>query len=236
MGDVFPGITIALPVGSHPDYKKYLSECLVSINSQMRINDEIILINDMAELTYSDYFGKGWLYWDDPMRKVHENPWLLGCAASWNIGVSLAKNDLVLLMGSDDVLLPECLDTLRQAYLEQNKMDAWYNLTIEITEGPDTGIHTVFNNAAAVTKGLWKLTGGFPPSGFAAPDALLISIMMVHMPERLIQVREGTPLYRARVHEAQDTPRQAGRFWEEVISIRNKETRDWKQPQWTNKA
>lgn len=222
-------ITIVVPVGPQPEYKQYLGECLGSISSQTINEDELIIVDDMAHLTEVDigrYYGRG---------RVHhiKNDWLLGCADSWNRGVSIAANNLVLLMGSDDKLLPEALDALREAYKVNNEKAGWYNLTIQIDEGPDAGIHAVLNNAAAVTKDLWQWTGGFPPSGFAAPDALLISIMLVHMPDRLIQVKEGTPLYWCRVHEAQDTRRMAAPLSWEVIQIRNLETARWEKPTWT---
>lgn len=212
------GITVVVPVGPQPEYKQYLAECFSSICEQMLSEDEIIVIDDRAGL--SDTFIKSW----GTKVRHYSNDWLLGCADSWNRGVALAKNDLCLLMGSDDRLYPDCLDEIREAYLAYNYLDAWYNLTIDITDGPDAGIHSVFNNAAAATRGLWRYLGGFPPSGFAAPDALAISILMVHAPERLIQVKEGTPLYWCRHHNAQDTPRQAGAFNQQVIDIRNIET------------
>lgn len=226
-------ITIVVPVGPQPEYKKYLKECIQSIQNQYDPKDEIIVIDDMAYLRYSDVYPVPYFHSPDRLR-IEGNDWLLGCADSWNRGVALAQNDLVLLMGSDDKLLPGALDALRETYTANKGKAAWYNLTMQIDEGPDTGVHTVFNNAAAVTKELWKMTGGFPPSGFAAPDALMISIMMVHMSDRLIQVKEGTPLYWARVHDAQDTQRMAAPLSWEVIQIRNLETARWKEPKWTS--
>jgi glycosyltransferase involved in cell wall biosynthesis len=230
MGEEIPGVSVVVPVGPQKEYLNYLKECVYSISDQMFPQDEIVLVDDMANL--NEHVDM-WSARSKGTIRYTRNDWLLGCADSWNRGVALAKNDLVLLMGSDDVLLPDALDALREAYVENNGNAAWYNLTIQIDEGPDTGTHTVFNNAAAVTKELWKLTGGFPPSAFAAPDALLISIMMVHMSDRLIQVKEGAPLYWCRVHDAQDTQRMAGPFNWEVIQIRNVETARWKEPTWT---
>lgn len=216
-------ITVVIPVGPHPDYKKYLPECLESVQEQLKYGDQLIVIDDQAHLD---------LYYtiDPDNNKVWKTPWLLGCAASWNCGVGLSRNDLVLLMGSDDRLLPNCLDSLRKAYEENKGKAAWYNLTIQI----ENETHSVFNNAAAITKKLWKELGGFPPSaGVGGPDSLAISIMIVHFPDRLIQVREGYPLYWCRVHSAQETPRSAGFFSSEIVSIRDKETARWTKPEWT---
>lgn len=235
------GITVAVPVGPQQEYKQYLGECLDSVSEQMTDKDQIIIVDDQAHLE-ARHIPENLDFCvetnpeqvRDGQYVIWRTSWLVGCADAWNAAVSMAGNSLVLLLGSDDRLYPDCLDELRDAYTAHNYLDAWYNLTVEITEGPDKGIHDVFNNAAAVTKGLWNLLGGFPPSaGAGAPDALLISVMLVHMPERLIQVKEGTPLYWARVHDAQETPRQAGFFNWEVIQIRNKETQRWQKPTWT---
>lgn len=230
------GVSVIVPVGPQPEYRKYIDECIYSITEQTCSLDEIILIDDMSHFEtwfWGLYDNHADLLFPCPVRVI-KNLWLSGCAQSWNFGVASSRNDLCLLMGSDDRLYPDCLDELREAYAAHDYLDAWYNLTISITEGPDVGIHSVFNNAAAVTRGLWGMTGGFPPSaGVGAPDALLISIMLVHMPERLIQVKEGVPLYWCRHHNAQDTPRQAGFFNWEVIQIRDKETQRWQKPTWT---
>lgn len=228
--NVSDGITIVVPVGPDPVYKKYLSECLDSIRTQMQDEDEIIIVDDKAKLIDDKEFISSW---KPTVEQYIVNPWLLGCAASWNIGVARAKNNLVLLAGSDDKLLPGALDALRKAHKNNNYRDAWYNLTVNLQDGTQT---SVFNNAAAVTKGLWNLTGGFPVSaGVGGPDALLISILLKHMPDRLIQVEEGKSYYWCRQHPAQDTLRQAAFFSGEIVSIRNRETVRWKQPEWTPK-
>lgn len=213
-------ITVVLPVGPQRAYRNYLGECLQSIREQTVQPQEIIIIDDMADLK-KDEIGE---------CSYIRNQWLLGCADSWNIGVANAITNPVFLMGSDDKLLPTCLEECLEEYYRQQKADAWYNVTIQLQNGDTSWL---FNNAAMVTKGLWNMTGGFPPSAFAGPDALLLSIMMVHMPERMLQVKQGTPLYWCRQHPDQDTLRNAARFNQPTIDIRNIETRDWKPPFWT---
>src|SRR5574337_184899 len=165
-------ITVVVPVGPQTAYRQFLLECLDSIYAQAEPPREIIIINDMADLKPSE----------TPGCTVYKNDWLLGCADSWNRGVALSKTDAVFLMGSDDKLLPGCLIECWKVYQEQQNRPAWYNVTCQIQDG---SIQWLPNNAAMITKKLWNLTGGFPPSSFAAPDALLLSIMMVHCPERI---------------------------------------------------
>ena len=79
-------------------------------------------------------------------------------------------------------------------------------------------------NAAMITRNLWKWANGFPPSAFAGPDALFLSRLMIHAPDRIIKVAEGKPNYWIRQHANQETGRQASFFLTEMDSIRNKET------------
>jgi hypothetical protein len=213
-------ISTIIPVGPDPAYKLYLLDAIKSVVEQMEFGDEILVVDDMAHLN-SEFFAAIPAPEGSTINYVR-NDWLLGCDASWNIGVALARNELCILMGSDDLLLPGCFAALREAYDQNDHRDAWYHFTIRLDNGE---VHSAFNNAAGVTKGLWKWIGGFPPSaGIGGPDALLISIMMIHGSEKLIQVKEGTPLYWVRQHAAQDTKRLASTFCQQVIDVRNIET------------
>jgi len=214
-------ISVVIPVGPNPEYIQWLDECIRSILDNEA--DEIIVIEDMAFLD---------LRWKNNHSYIqfYENDWLLGCADSWNRGVALAQNNLVFLMGSDDYLLPGCLEAVVNGYEINEGKDAWYNVTCQYENGD---LQDSPNNAAAVTRGLWKLTGGFEPAAFAAPDAHLLSIMMIHFPDRIIQVEKGTPYYFVRQHPYQDTPRQFGRFFTPVHQIRDIGTRTWTKPEWT---
>lgn len=216
----FGDVTVVVPVGPHCAYRDYLGECLQSIREQTVQPQEIIVVDDMAGLPAYSF----------PDCRIIKNDWLQGAADSWNRGVANAITNPVFLMGSDDKLMPTCLEECMAEYERQQKLDAWYNVTIELQNGETSWL---FNNAAMVTKGLWNMTGGFPPSAFAGPDALLLSIMMVHMSKRMVQVKQGTPLYWCRQHPEQDTLRNAARFNQPTIDIRNIETRDWKPPFWT---
>lgn len=222
------GITIVVPVGPNPVYLAYLPECLESIQQQMGEHDQLLIIDDQAYLQLDAFESY------NPRRMLFRTPWLSGCAHAWNFGVALAANEWCILMGSDDKLLPGALDACREVISGAADPLGYYHLTCQL----DTGeIIAHFNNAAMVSKALWKHTGGFPiTSTVGAPDALLISIMMVHMPQHLLQVKEGTPLYWVRQHEHQDTRQYAAFFNPEVISIRNKETARWTKPSWTEKA
>jgi hypothetical protein len=223
------GITAVVPVGPDPRYKDFLEECLHSIVEQMQAGDEILVVDDRANLE-PEFFAPIPLP-DGAVLNYVKTEWLSGCAAAWNIGVGLARNENCILMGSDDKLMEGCLAVCHQK-LSDTDYDAlgYYNLTCLTSEGETVA---AFNNAAMISKKLWYYLGGFPPTaGVGAPDALVISIMMVHLPQHLIQLGEGRPLYWVRVGEHQDTRKQAAPFNWEVIRIRDIETARWKPAEW----
>src|SRR5262245_63733783 len=92
-------ITIAIPVGPNASNRRWLGECLASIAEQTVTPNEILLIDDGANLDPFDY----------PALRVERTPWRLGVAGAFNAGVALAKNDLVLMLGSDDRLHPAAI-------------------------------------------------------------------------------------------------------------------------------
>lgn len=230
------GISIIIPLGPNPIYKSLLKECLRSIGSQMKYRepieekvalDEVIFVDDAAHLELRDVCDDlpGHTY-----KKI-DNGWLLGCAASWNIGISSARNEWCIMMGSDDTLLPGALDACRE--IINNKPDplGWYNFTCLDSDGEQ---YSWYNNAAMVSRKLWAATGGFPiTASLGAPDALLVSIMIAHFPDHLHKIKEGTSLYKVRIHPDQNGKQYAGVFNQQVIDVRNVETARWTKPEWT---
>lgn len=225
------GISIIVPVGPNPKYFEFLPECLDSIIEQMSGEDEVVLVDDMARAMngIAQYHGIG-PYSRFLLEKritIYENKWRMGCADCWNLGIAIARNNFCLMMGSDDKLMPGCLDAIREVIGSPDvDTHGWYNLACIDSNGEE---YNWYNNAACVSKLLWKATGGFPEeAGLGAPDALMVSCLMVHGPQHLHKIKEDTPLYWVRVWgEGQETPR-TGKYWEEIISVRNKVTENFK--------
>lgn len=231
-------VSVVIPVGPNEAYLKWLPECLDSVIKQTYPVDEIVLVDDSQGILgerYLDMLGFpalfdrprgdfGELRLDvigKPKVVVWRSPWTMGVPAAFNVGVGLASNELVFMLGSDDKLMPTCIEECVKTY-NKNKTDAWYSVTY-ITQGGEQSY--IPNNAAMVTKRLWRWLGGFPPSaGVGGCDALLLSILMKHAPHRIIYVKQGTSLCWLREHEHQDTRRNAWTFSGEIVSIRNKET------------
>jgi len=235
-------ISVVVPVGPNPVYLRWLPECIESIIQQTHKPLEIIIVDDQARIDIEKFIPYP-LYLDiekgelitkllrndsgepNPDIIYYRTAWNVGVADAFNFGVALSSAELVFMLGSDDKMMPTCLEEVVKEY-EKQKVEGWYNVTIVTSSGE---VMTLPNNTAAVHRKLCEWTGGFPPSaGVGAPDALLLSILLRHAPHKILQVKEGTPLCWLREHEHQDTRRNAGFFHGEVISIRDKETTRFK--------
>lgn len=235
-------ISVVIPVGPNPAYLEWLPECIESVLAQTHLPKEIIIVDDGANLqdTIANYFNyelspAGWRgggayarssYVDMPDVLYYKTVWNVGVADAFNFGVGLSTSNLVFMLGSDDKMMPTCLEEVVKEY-EKQGIEGWYNVSSILSSGD---IITVQNNNAAVTKGFFKELGGFPPSaGVGACDALLLSIIMVHYPDRIIKVKEGIPLVFSREHEHQDTRKNMAYFAMSgvVEAIRNLETQRW---------
>lgn len=212
-------ITVAIPVGPYPANKRWLDEALYSVYEQTHRPDEVLIVDDMAGIE-DNYYG----------TRVWYSPWRLGVAHAFNMGVALARNDLVFLMGSDDTLEPKCLERCIKEWEKNNKKDAYYYTGIRYMDNDEKqGLACGY---ALVTKGLWRKTGGFPvESAVGAPDAAFVSILMVHHKGSLVQVAGGVPLVNYRRHNESDT---AGRLpWQgAILETRDVLTNTWKKPEW----
>jgi len=222
-------ISVVIPVGPQPVYRQYFQECLDSLKAQTTPFSDVMLIDDMADLDKWDLdYGKL------PIR-IHKNPWLAGCAHSINFGVALAKNELIMLLGSDDIAQPWLVEDLTKAW-EAHKdpigyyhCDVEYNIPVGETQGCACG-------AAMVTKGLWERSGGFPPeSSVGATDTMFISIMLVHKDSgHMWRVESEKPPVYYRRHSESLTAKLGP--WQGVIfETRNILARDWKAPEWSKK-
>lgn len=225
-------MTVAVPVGPLPGHQAWLAACLESVAAQDAPVDEVVLVLDMADLApdlldLANSLFRGRL-------TVWRAPWLLGVAGAFNAGVGLASNDLVFLQGADDLMEPTCVGRCVEAWERNGRRDAYYWCDVAYLDGREFAHQALPCNAALVTRGLWRETGGFPPeTASGAPDAALVSILMVHRPEALVRVADR-PLVLVRVHEGQDTAARGP--WQGVIlETRDVLTRLWAPPAWSGR-
>lgn len=190
MANIEIPITIIVPVGPKPSHKHWLNEAVQSVREQMSPTDEAILIDNGADVEAEHPF------------EIWRFPHPMGLVAGFNAGVALAKNNLVLMLGSDDYLLPGCLDSLRDAYREHRDDEGWYYLGVQYSDGD---IQNTACHASMVTKKLWEKTGGFPLMSVAGmADHVFISLLLMHGLCNFYKVSEK-PLYFYRQHPDTET-------------------------------
>lgn len=204
----FP-ITIAIPVGPHPSNTRWLSEAIASCWAQTERPSEILLIDDGAHLDPAAY----------PDCRIWATPWASGVAHAFNYGVALASYDLVLMLGSDDKLLPNCIAECWRYWSGVQDAHGYYALPVVYDDGRE---QTDPCNAALVHKALWRLTGGFPiEAAIGACDSWLISKMWVAKGRMGSVYTVGDrPLYWYRDHAETDTHERAA-TWELLMAYRD---------------
>lgn len=238
-------VTVVIPVGPNPSNKRWLKECIDSVLAQTSLPNEILIIDDKANLGPPDLpiyaeesywepsrFEAVFVYPGYPDLKIWRTPWLSGIPHAFNYGVALARNELCVMLGSDDWLEPEAIEKLLETYNRNHKRDGFYGFTIKYSDNDE--IQDLPNNCAAVTKGLWKATGGFPPeSEIGACDSIFISMLIVHHPHVFWPVALGYPLYNYRRHNDSDTGTRPLAYQGAIHIVRDVFTKEWKKPTWT---
>ncbi len=199
-------ISVVIPVGPRPEHGRWLGEALESVKSQLEQGDEIIIVDNGFD---PQIRGMNLNY---PMR-LWASPWPLGTPVAFNVGVGLAWNEHVLLMGSDDLLLSGCLEACRKSIQRISDPYGWYYLGVEYSDGrtQNTPCH-----ASVVTRKLWRLTGGFPPeAAVGQSDKMLMEILNRNKgdkwPGNFYKVSD-IPLYWWRIHEDQETWRRLDKW------------------------
>ncbi len=215
-------VTVTIPVGPEPSHREWLDEAVQSVLDQAEDDDRVLLMFDGPPFSIANAEADRERAIYDP--KIHREliRWRVGVASAFNIGIGTDQAgwddlpELVIMLGSDDLLLPGAIDACVQTWEDNDRADAYYWMSIEYGDDREDKIQALPCNAAMVTRAFWRWSGGFPvETASGAPDAALVSMLMVHAPERLIAVQQGVPLQWVRVHEGQDT---AGRApWQGVI-------------------
>lgn len=205
-------VSVVIPVGPFPSNTRWLREAIDSVINQTLKPSDILLIGDGTSVTE---YAK--LAPFPTLIRVWESPARVGIAHAFNCGIALAMSELVFMMGSDDIMLPDCLADCVRTY-EQCRVDGYYHISLDYADEdgkPLDKIQTLPCNAAMVTKAFWQKVGGFPiEAAVGAPDRIMISLLMTRMPECLIPVAEGKPNLLVRVHPDTYTAKtgKTGRF------------------------
>ena len=213
-------ITVGVPVGPQSVYKQYLGECLDSIRAQTHPADEILLIDDMANLP------------EMPGVRIWRCPWVVGPACAQNFAVALARNEHVLLMGSDDRIQPWCLADAAAEIRRQPDPIGYYYLDVEYSDGTCQNLPC---GGAVVSKTLWRNCGGYHHrSAIGSNDSMLISVFLVHRDAgHLIHVPSKRPPIWHRDHPYSESARGWPELQGAVFTVRQLLTEHWVKPEWT---
>jgi glycosyltransferase involved in cell wall biosynthesis len=125
-------ISVVIPVGPLPHHRAHLDECLASVAAQTAPTDDLVMVDDVM------YPG-------------------LGLPGAFNKGVELARNELVFLLGSDDLIMPNCLLRCWQAWQVNPHPLGWFFVGVRNSTGYEQNTASL---AAMVTKTLWDKAGG----------------------------------------------------------------------------
>jgi glycosyltransferase involved in cell wall biosynthesis len=113
-----PFISIVLPTYNRP---VILRDCLASVIGQSYRNLEVIVIDDCSARPVEQAIRN--LIEKDERIKVYRNLLRRNLPASKNIGISIARYDLILIMEDDMILDRDALRILIDAYLTVNRKD-----------------------------------------------------------------------------------------------------------------
>ena len=106
-----PNVSIVLPTFNRP---VILRECLQTVIAQSYKSWELIIVDDCSPLPVESNIKD--LLDSDPRIRFVRNPFRRTTPASKNIGISLARHDLVLFLEDDMVLDPDAISILIGTY------------------------------------------------------------------------------------------------------------------------
>jgi len=211
-------LTVIVPVGPKPSHKRWLTECLESIRAQTTPPEEILIIDDGANLTQEEVGMDA---------RIWRMPCVAGAVHAINFGVALAKYDLVLILASDDILRPWCVADCLREYQLRNDPLGYYWMDVEYSDGR---IQKVPSGMAMVTKQLWQHTGGYAiESTVGAPDWMFLCAIDASKGKggKLWQVKSHAPPYWFRLHGEQMQATQNMKYSSVLGLVRDIITKDW---------
>jgi glycosyltransferase involved in cell wall biosynthesis len=123
-----PLISVLVPVFNGD---QYVGESLASVLGQTYTNLEVIVLDDAS----TDGTRAIVEEFDDQRLRYHRNERNLGQFGNLNVGLGLARGELVAIQHADDVYLPEILEKECQVLGKHNDVGAAFSLDVFI--GPD---------------------------------------------------------------------------------------------------
>ncbi|MDX1977423.1 MAG: glycosyltransferase [Pseudanabaenaceae cyanobacterium bins.68] len=114
MAQEYPLVSVVLPVYNG---EKYLKLAIESVLAQTYHNWELVISDDGSSQPTLNLLNR---YESHPQVVINYNSKNIGLFANLNLGINCASADLVMILCSDDYLLPECLAINLDLYVEHN--------------------------------------------------------------------------------------------------------------------
>jgi glycosyltransferase involved in cell wall biosynthesis len=168
-------IAITIPIGPYESNMRWIQDTFDSITRQTMRPNRVILVLDGGDPNRISRNRSITLPRGCAIEQFYL-PWPSGVANAFNTGVALAGSDLVIMLGSDDMLFPHAVENAYTTWRKHQNPHAYYYFAVKYSTGYEQNIPC---NAAMVTRQLWELNGGFPIEGaLGACDTMLISRML----------------------------------------------------------
>lgn len=189
-------ISVVIPVGPFKGNTEWLNECVHSIREQTLKPVQEIYVDDGSGVNFQAKYNIA----ASINLRVLRMYWRTGISHCFNYGVMAAPTECVFMLGSDDTLEPTCLAACWEAYNKRDKADGYYSVPIRYMDTQE--VQTAPCNAAMITKGFMRLSGGFPiETSIGIGDSTLLSICLAHhLPVYWVGEDAETPLYNYRRH------------------------------------
>lgn len=164
IGDKPIPFTVVTAVGPLPHHRRWLAECMASVRAQTLPAAEHILVDDGAHL--EDMEG---------VRIVRPGRWTgQGCR---NYGIAEVRTDWIVILNSDDLLLPGCLAQLSAdvTYFKRHYGAVFYlRFPVLTSTGRDVPSGECFHKA------VWRETGGYPERANPVDVMFLSKVLAEH--------------------------------------------------------
>lgn len=139
--------SVVTPVGAKEHHRKWLNECVNSVRAQTLKANEHILVGDGLDLSPME---------GATILNLSRHVGVL-CV---NNGIEIARNDWIVILNSDDELMPRCLELLSNRIEEiqtVGHVDKFYlRFPVIVSDDKSSPAGQCFH------KDVWKLVGGYP--------------------------------------------------------------------------
>lgn len=184
--------SVVTPVGPLPHHTRWLPECLASVRAQTYPADEHLLVEDGANLP--EQVGASVVRLLAPLGPT--------CV---NAGIAVARNDWIVILNSDDELLPRCLELLAARIAEIGLAEFYLRFPVVVGAGKTLPAGQCFHQA------VWGSVGGYPEA--IAFDVEFVSKILAakrYPVYDIIRPEHAREFYRYRDHADTWTRQHAG--------------------------